>query len=373
MAAAKKKTGARAPARSGASTSSARRAPAKKAAAAKAPARKSETGGNYFSSPKHKLQFIRTGCTNLDLALGGGWAMRRVINIVGDKATGKTLLAIEACANFMMQYPKGKIHYMEVESAFDEDYAGALGMPIESIDFGDPKKKPDTVSDMYRQLVDICSKSRPGAPTLVIVDSLDALTDEAEKKRDFDEGTYGGNKAKQLSEMFRRLIRLLEQKNVTLIIISQIRDKINAMFGRKVTRSGGRALDFYASQILYLAHTGQLTVSKRGKPRTIGVKITASVDKNKVGLAHRKCDFQIRYGYGIDDAQALVDYLNDASLLKEAGIKKDEVKNFLNYMLELEQVEHDEELANLRALVTKDWYAMERSLMPKRGKYATAA
>jgi hypothetical protein len=38
-------------------------------------------------------------------------------------STGKTLLCIEAAANFGRKYPKGRIRYLEAESAFQKDYA----------------------------------------------------------------------------------------------------------------------------------------------------------------------------------------------------------------------------------------------------------
>jgi len=60
-------------------------------------------------------QFIPSGCTLLDLALGGGWARNRIINIVGDRSTGKTGLAIETCANFARLYKPENIRYVEAE------------------------------------------------------------------------------------------------------------------------------------------------------------------------------------------------------------------------------------------------------------------
>src|SRR6202035_1171122 len=97
-------------------------------------------GGLYFPTKKD-VEFFSTGCNLLDQALGkrtgGGWAKNRIINIIGDKSTGKTGLAIEACANFARKYPKAIIRYRESESAFDELYSEILGMPLDRIDFGD--------------------------------------------------------------------------------------------------------------------------------------------------------------------------------------------------------------------------------------------
>jgi recombination protein RecA len=348
---------------------------AKKAAPAKAIRTprviRSAGGGNYFANPKEKIPFISSGCTTLDLALGGGWAEGRVANIIGDKATGKTLQAIEAAANFAMKYSKvkAKVRYRESEAAFDIPYARALGMPIERIDFG-ADKPMETVEDFFEDLAKIVDGAK--TPELVILDSLDALSDRAELARSMDEGTYGAAKAKKLSELFRRLVGKMERKLITLMVISQVRDNINARaFGRQWTRSGGKALDFYASQILVLANTGKLTQTVLGQKRAIGVKVIGRVDKNKVGLPFRDASYQIRFGYGVDDAQSMVDFLQSTKRLKEANIKESEVKGFLNYLLEdCTPEEMDGELAMLRKLCTKVWYEIESKTLTPRAKYA---
>lgn len=323
-------------------------------------------GGSYFAAPKTNLKFIYSGCKTLDLALGGGWAEDRVINIVGDKATGKTLLCIEGCANFVLSRPKGRIRYREAESAFDKPYARTIGMPTDRVDFGDVQLT--TVEDMFEDLTAIIKGAR--TPELVVVDSLDSLSSRAEMDRDIDEGSYGGEKAKKMSEMFRRLVRDMHDRHVTLIIISQIRDKIGATFGRKFQRTGGRALDFYASQVVMLAHLGQLAATTRGIKVATGVKVKAKVDKNKVGLPFRESLFNIRFGYGIDDAQACVDWLTTIKGLKQTGITPEQSKFYLRKLLDMPRDEADAKLNLLRDCVQREWYEIEESMLPSRGKYA---
>lgn len=327
-----------------------------------------ERKNNYFAHPKTKIKFIPSGCQPLDLALGGGWARGRVANIVGDKSTGKTLLCIEASANFARIEKKGRIRYREAEAAFDNSYAEALGMPIDRIDFGQNDKAFETVEDMFEDLQRVVEGAK--GPELVIVDSLDALSDRKEAARDMDEGTYGTGKAKMMSELFRRLVRKMNNKDVTLIIVSQVRDKIDAVsFGRKTTRSGGRALDFYASQVLYLAHLGRLTRTIYGQKRATGVRVSAKLDKNKVALPFREATFNIRFGYGIDDAQACVDWLKETKGLKLAGIAEKDVPNYLDYLLELTVEEEKAEIADLRRIVAERWYGMETEMLTPRSKY----
>src|SRR3990167_3427011 len=239
--------------------------------------RRAQKEGGAKVAPPSTLSFIHSGCTLLDLVTGGArgaWPLGRITNIVGDKSTGKTLLAIEACANFSRQFKNGRIWYREAEAAFDPTYAETIGMPLDRVSFG--KHKLDTVEDFYTDLLkqtEWCQENdRPG---LYILDSLDALSARKELERDVDKGSYGADKAKQMSQLFRKLIRQVEASKMSVIIISQIRDKIGVTFGRKTSRSGGHALDFYASIIIYLSHITTLTKIRNGQKRSTGIRIKA--------------------------------------------------------------------------------------------------
>ena len=92
---------------------------------------------SYFTSEKANIRFVSTGCAVLDCALGGGLALGRTANVVGDKSTAKTGTATEVMINFANTFPEGAIAYRETEAAWDDAYAEAMGLPIDRIDFGD--------------------------------------------------------------------------------------------------------------------------------------------------------------------------------------------------------------------------------------------
>jgi len=341
--------------------------------------RVADGGGSYFAAPKSHIQFIKTGSTTLDCALGGGWAGGRIFNVVGDKSTGKTLLCIEAVANFAKQYPKGYIRYAECEHAFDPQYAEALGMPLDRVDFGKPL---ETVEDLFED-INVVMHDAKSQPVLMIVDSLDALSDRSEMGREIDQGSYGANKAKQMSQLFRRLTGQMSKSKLTLGVVSQVRDNINAMaFGRKTTRSGGRALDFYASQVLYLAHLGSEKRTIRGIERPTSIKVRGKVDKNKVSLPYREAEFEILFGFGIDDAKSCLRWLKESGNMKDvpfvkakktlAGTAKkaDPIKMYCRDLMKKPDDEYQRELAIIQAAVRTRWAELETEFLPTRKKYA---
>jgi recombination protein RecA len=320
-----------------------------------------EKVGNYFVRPKPSIELVNSGCTLLDLAIGGGYPLGRIVNIIGDKAVGKSLLAIEACTNFAANYPNGKVFYNEVESAFDPGYAEALGLPLDRVDF---IEGCFAVEDVFADLEEKLESLDKDTPAIYILDSLDALSDKAELERGISDSSFGAGKAKKLSELFRRLVQKLENKKMLLIIVSQIRDNIGAMFGEKHTRSGGKALDFYASQILMIHNKGQEKKTRKGVERVIGVNVKVMCKKNKIGLPFRSCEYPILFGFGIDDVSACIEYLKSMKEIDEPTYKE-EIKN----LAKADSVMYREMQKRLAETVKKHWYQIEEEFIPTRSKY----
>jgi len=295
---------------------------------------------NFYFEDEVDITYIPSGCALLDCILGGGWALGRLANLVGDKSTGKTLIAIELTANFRKLFPDGKIFYtVGGGETFDVPYARSLGFPKDAT-----LTTLGTIEEVYSHLEENCLGKKDKGPTVYILDSLDAISDEGERKRKIDDGSYG-TKAKKVGEALRRLEDRLERHNVFFLIISQIRDNIGVMFGKKHKRSGGKALDFYAAQIVWLAEKKKINQTIKKQKRNIGIQVIAKNEKNKVGLPYRQCEFPILFNYGMDDETAC------AHFLKEIGVKA--------------PANHK----RTRELVHKKWREIETSFMPAKRKY----
>lgn len=318
------------------------------------------------TGPEKSVRTIHSGSLLLDCVLGGGWPIGRVVNVVGDRSSGKTLLAIEAAANFAKE--GGDVRYLEAEAAFDEVFAQTLGFPVTAEIVRDIRTIEGLFVDVQQFI-----KARKGVtrPCLYIVDSLDALSDEAEASREITEGSFGAAKAKKLSEFFRRLAVDIDGSGITLMVISQIRDKIGVMFGETKTRSGGRALDFYCSIILWLSELGKIERTVRGMKRAIGINVKARTKKNKVALPFRECEMIIRFGYGIEDQ------LSNIQFLKKAGCTEtSEARKVDKLAAEFDKLRSDGNVANAAAIaadveetVLLIWEGIEDELAPVVRKY----
>ena len=326
-------------------------------------------GGMYFTSEKTHHAFFSSGCTVLDCVLGGGWPLGRISNVVGDKSTGKTLVAIEAMTNFTRAFPNGQALYIEAESAFDPEYAEALGLPLKRVTIED---KIDTVEgffDCTSQFLGI-NLTKEGeqkgelrtTPGLLVLDSLDALSDAAEMGREIDAGSYAMSKPKMLSQFFRRLVRPLGRTRTHVMIISQVRDAIGVTFGDKLTRSGGRALDFYASQALWLRLLKTNNITREKVTRAVSLEIGAKCKKNKIATPLRECSFNLRFGYGIEDIEANLHFLDQIG--KAALAPKTEA------FKKVRGAELTVMRKQLAAVVVREWYEFEKNFIAPEGKYA---
>lgn len=342
------------------------------------PVSNEEPIGNYFTSHNKKgLTFIGSGCKLLDCSLGGGWPLGKMSNIIGDKSSGKSLLAIEAMTNCILQFPKSEIFYLEAEAGFDMEYAGALGLPTGAVNFvGEEELEDFTIESWYDHINDVLDTSNSSQPMLYIVDSLDAMSDRAELDREITDKSYNMTKQKKIGELFRRLTKKIEKSQMHLMIISQIRDNIGVTFGAKHSRSGGKAMDFYASQILWLSGGKQIKKTVKKVERTVGIDILTECKKNKVGLPFRKSAFKILFGYGIDDIASMVEWLKEVGALEEfinpitnEQISEKRLAGFANSYKTLSKADRTTVKLALEKVVLKKWQEIEESFLPKSSKY----
>jgi len=253
-----------------------------------------------------EIESTSTGSIGLDIALGiGGLPKGRVVEIYGPESSGKTTLTLHCIAE--EQKKGGVCAFVDAEHALDPSYAKKLGVNLDELLIS----QPDT-GEQALEITDTLIRS--GAVSMVVVDSVAALTPRAEIEGDMGDHQVGAQ-ARLMSQAMRKLTGSISKSNCMIIFINQIRMKIGVMFGSPETTSGGNALKFYASVRLDIRRIGAL----KDKDEIVGNATRVKVVKNKVAPPFKQVEFDIMYGEGISKMGELVDLGVKVGLVEKSG------------------------------------------------------
>ena len=253
------------------------------------------------------IESIPSGSLLLDEALGiGGYPRGRIVEIYGPESSGKTTIALHAIAE--TQKAGGIAAFIDAEHAMDPSYAKKLGVNIDELWISQP--------DSGEQALEITeSLVRSGAVDMIVIDSVAALTPQAEIDGDMGD-SHMGLQARLMSQALRKLTGLLSKSNTTIIFINQIRMKIGVMFGNPETTTGGNALKFYSSVRIDVRKIETLS---RGADDVYGNRIRIRIVKNKVAPPFKKVELDLLFGEGISYEASLLDAALKYEMIVKAG------------------------------------------------------
>ncbi len=253
-----------------------------------------------------EIEAISTGSLGLDIALGiGGLPKGRIIEIYGPESSGKTTLALQTLAE--AQKRGGICAFVDAEHALDPLYAKKLGVNVDDLLIS----QPDT-GEQALEIADTLVRS--GAVSVLVVDSVAALTPKAELEGEMGD-SLPGLQARLMSQAMRKLTASISKSNTMVIFINQIRMKIGVMFGSPETTTGGNALKFYASVRLDIRRIGAI----KDRDEVVGNQTRVKVVKNKVAPPFKMVEFDIMYGEGISKVGELVDLGVAAGVVEKSG------------------------------------------------------
>ena len=256
--------------------------------------------------PAMDIEAVSTGSLGLDIALGiGGLPKGRIIEIYGPESSGKTTLALHTVAE---EQKKGGIcAFVDAEHALDPVYARKLGVDVDELLISQP--------DAGEQALEITDTLvRSGAVSLIVVDSVAALTPRAELEGDMGDAQVG-LQARLMSQAMRKLTGSISRSKCMVIFINQIRMKIGVMFGSPETTTGGNALKFYSSVRLDIRRIGAI----KDRDEVVGNATRVKVVKNKVAPPFKQVEFDIMYGEGISKMGELIDLGVKAGVVEKSG------------------------------------------------------
>lgn len=262
----------------------------------------------YFinTNSEEVVESYSTGCLSLDLCIGvGGIPTRRFTEIFGEESTGKSTLALSV-ANTVIK-GGGKVLYVDTENQMVLPYVKSI---VENYNKDTFKLiRPQTAEDAFKILERGISENY----NLIILDSVAALSPLQEIKKEFDEDSMTLT-SRMLNKFFRRQVFNVRDKNIAVIFLNQVRDKIGVYF-KSFETPGGHALKHYTSVRIFLSRGKKI---KQGDLH-IGNYITASVVKNKVSVPFRSTSLPLIFGKGFDFILDLIDVSELLGVITKSG------------------------------------------------------
>jgi len=261
---------------------------------------------------------ISTRCPSLDLAIGrGGIPLRRLTIIHGGQAGGKTTLALQLCAE--VQAMGGAAVYFDKEYKLDPDYAKALGVNINRLVISQPDTLEQVVQGIKATIKHaglIRKKTGKRRPILIVVDSLNACQSLESIKMAEGKKRYPAE-ATIWSNNLGELVKMAKREDVALVFISQIRKKLNIMFGDDDGIAGGNAPLFYASLILMIRSMG---AEREGvSNEKVANKVQVECKKNQIAVPFKKGRYVLRYGTGVDYEDSLLTACETCRIIRRNG------------------------------------------------------
>lgn len=252
-----------------------------------------------FCGTPNKFACIPTGVFVLDRILGGGFPCGKITEVYGKESVGKSSIAL-MCA----LHTQGMVVYLDLEHGLNIDLARQVGIDFDRFIV----VQPNCAEEAFK----IIDKSARNDVSLIVVDSVAALSPRAEVEGDFGDANIG-IVARLMSSGLRKIVPKISESNTALIFINQIRDKIGVIGGGSVT-TGGNALRFYASVRLELK-----PISLERVDTVTGIRIKATVTKHKLFIPFGTCEYVIDYRQGILSKNATIEFAVNSGIIKKIG------------------------------------------------------
>jgi recombination protein RecA len=253
------------------------------------------TGGQTLRNAGQVPYYVDTGNLAINFAcsgrfISGGFPGGRIIEAFGPESSGKSYLGY--CFLGAIQKKGGIAVLLDCERSSGSEFAERCGhvnadrLIVYS---------PATLQQVEKQIISVVKAVRskfPDKPVGIVWDSIGVNGTEREysevelpdnpTKAQLDAigQERPGERAKFANKILRSLNPFLNDNDVTLYVINQVRKKIGVIYGNDETTSGGgEALKFYAS--LRFRTGAPKSFQDKDTKRPLGVNMTITNKKNR--------------------------------------------------------------------------------------------
>lgn len=255
--------------------------------------------------PPMKDDIVSTGIMGLDIALGvGGIKKGSIVEIYAPESAGKTTLALQLCKQYQKDKP---VLYIDTERTLTKETIEMMGIKKDNFYLMH-------VDNLEMALETCKAVAASGTFSAIVIDSLTGLAPKAQI--DGDVGDYhAGLFSRIMSDTLPVLTPILDNSGCTLIVITQLREKLGIMFGNPEHATGGRALKYYASVRLEIRRIESI----KSMGDTVGFRTRAKVIKNKIATPLKETEFDIMFGHGISVEGDILDQAVEKDVITKTG------------------------------------------------------
>ena len=287
--------------------------------------RKEGEGVIYSLGKDHGLKMKRwsSGIEDLDKIIGGGFPEGRIIEIYGAESSGKTSLGYHLASMHPLALD------IPIEGTFDSERAKVFG--------NKPKQLLVYRARWGEQALNQAIKFAEAGIPIIIIDSIPACKpreDIDKLKKQATTGQDNNERMGGVARLMHRYLPLLEEicenTGTTIILINQVRDKMDAMlFGEKTDTPGGRAPKFYSSIRIMVARRSWIEIPNKSEYNTaanekIGMVMKCKVVKSKVSNPMGECEIPLIFDKGFVS-------FDDVNEIRKQRMKANRVKRIDEY------------------------------------------
>jgi len=290
------------------------------------------------------IEVVPTGISPLDKILGGGIPVGKLILLVGNAGGGKSTLTCSIGRGFHRHHPKSIVSYLDAEQAMNTTRLASMGCDMDRTILISQDLTIEKIADILKKTVEYKKKAGlEDVPFLVIWDS-ESATMTAKHKEVADVSKIIGFKANMLSWIIPLMVELCSKYKITLIIIGQLRDKIQmnqyqpstgdlrGLGNQKLT--GGNVMKFAPFQILFIKPKADMDPSTYGFS---GVVSEMKIIKNKLFTPMIKVDLALDYMKGFSDVWSKFELLKTCKAIKGTGWRY--LQNYQDCKFRTKQIE----------------------------------
>jgi len=275
-----------------------------------------------FKSKRTVIECIDSGSPLVNEAITvNGIPRGRIVQIYGPQGSGKSFMAQIWAREVVKNDPNAFCAWFDAEHSFNYEWAKKLGIWDE-----DPKKSRIKVFkgakgvDIIERIVGKIKKDGFGAAKkvqngildfvkegklncpLIVIDSLGAIISPREEDAPVGGFTVGAL-AGFLTAELKRLSGILEDANVCLVCINQVRQSLDAgKYGESFHFPGGESLKHQMSLNIYVEKSNKMEdlILEETKNRNtlIGQKVKVVIKKNRFGPVPRSCETTLLFKEG---------------------------------------------------------------------------